>query len=243
MMKTNKSKSVKSILVTLSNPAQAKIYQRFFKTGKGEYGEGDVFRGIRVPELRSMAKQFKDIPVEEAVELLHSDYHEDRMLALFILIISYRKGDEERKEQIYQIYLSNTARINNWDLVDCSAEHIVGEHLWERDRSILEKLAKSEDLWERRIAVIATFNFIKKNDYDDTLKLAELLLNDKHDLIHKAVGWMLREIGNRDLATEEIFLRKHYRQMPRTMLRYAIEKFEEEKRQKYLKGEIPVNNE
>ncbi len=224
---------------SLTNPAQAKNLQRFFKTGKGEYGEGDVFLGLTVPQQRILAKKYLNITSEEAEELLHSKIHEQRLTALIILTIKYNKNPEERKP-IYQLYLRNTKHINNWDLVDLSAPRIVGEYLLDKDRSILRTLVQSKLLWERRIAVLATFTFISKKQFRDSLELAEILLHDQHDLIHKAVGWMLREIGKRELAVEEKFLQKHYRQMPRTMLRYAIEKFPEEKRKKYLHGTISL---
>lgn len=211
--------------------------QRFFKTGKGEYAEGDVFAGLKVPVSRTIAKQFKDLSLKELQILIKSKVHEERLITLLILVDKIKKADEYEKERIFKFYLKNTKFINNWDLVDLSAEKIIGEYLFNKNRDILFELVKGE-LWERRIAVIATFNFIKKNDFFTTLLLSEILLNDKHDLIHKAVGWMLREIGKRDMELEETFLAKHYKVMPRTMLRYAIEKFPEVKRKSYLKGNI-----
>ena len=222
----------------LANKEHAAISQRFFKTGPGEYGEGDVFIGIRVPILRKLAKEHRDLPIKDVRQLLKSAIHEERLLALLILILKYRQGDEAERERIYNLYLSNTRHINNWDLVDVTAEHIVGAYLNERSRQPLYKLSKSKDLWERRIAIIATFHFIRQNDHKDTLKITDMLINDREDLIHKAVGWMLREVGKRHLKTEEDFLRKRYRTMPRTMLRYAIERFPEAKRKRYLKGTI-----
>jgi 3-methyladenine DNA glycosylase AlkD len=222
----------------LADPKRAEVSQRFFKTGPGEYGEGDRFIGIRVPILRKLARAHKDISIEEAQNLLKSAVHEERLLALFMLIGLYKNGRENVRKRIYQLYLKNTSYINNWDLVDSSAEHIVGDFLFARSKTVLYKLAKSKDLWERRIAIMSTFCFIKRNMYDDTLKISEMLLQDKADLIHKAVGWMLREIGKRNLQAEENFLQRHYQRMPRTMLRYAIEKFPESKRQQYLKGKI-----
>ena len=210
----------------------------FFKTGPGEYGEGDIFRGIRVPVLRKTAKKFNQLSLPDTITLLHSPYHEDRLTALLILVLKYQKGSENEKQAIYDLYLENTAQINNWDLVDSSAHKIVGPHLFERDRSILYKLAHSDVLWERRIAVMATYYFIHKDDFEDTLQLSELLLTDQEDLIHKVVGWMLRELGKRNYDLEDAFLENHYRDMPRTMLRYAIEKFPEERRQAYLKGTV-----
>jgi 3-methyladenine DNA glycosylase AlkD len=221
-----------------ANPAQAKILSRFFKTGKGEYGEGDEFLGIKVPMSRSIAKQFKDLELEEIQELIKSPIHEERLIALFILTEQYRKADEQKKKIIYGVYLKNTKRINNWDLVDLSAEKIIGAYLFNKDKNILFKLARSKNLWERRITIMSTYHFIRNGFYDTTLEIADLLLKDEHDLIHKAVGWMLREIGNLNLAAEERYLKNNYKNMPRTMLRYAIEKFPEKKRQAYLKGKI-----
>lgn len=232
------TESITKRLKKLGNQEQAAVSQRFFKTGPGEYGEGDIFLGIRVPVLRKLAKTYHPISLKEAEKLLRTPIHEARLLALLLLVIAYAKGDEPTKKSVYQLYLKNTGYINNWDLVDTSAEHIVGAYLMERSKAPLFRLAKSHSLWERRIAVLSTFHFIKRHAFGDTLKIAEMLLADKEDLIHKAVGWMLREVGNRDLKTEETFLKKHYHNMPRTMLRYAIEKFPEPKRQQYLKGKI-----
>ncbi len=229
-------KEIKKDLQALANPQKAKILQRFFKTGKGEYGEGDVFIGITVPEQRKISKKYAAISLTELGKLLSSKIHEHRLTALFILVIKFEKADEAGQQEIYDFYLDNMEYINNWDLVDLSAYKILGAYLYERDKSILLKLSKSDSLWERRIAVLSTYYFIKNNKFKDMLKIAEVLLYDQHDLIHKAVGWMLREIGKRDQSTEERFLKKHYKTMPRTMLRYAIEKFEERKRQFYLKG-------
>ena len=225
-----------------SDSEKAKLLQRFFKTGKGEYGEGDIFLGIVVPNQRKIAKEAAErLSMENLQELLNSKVHEKRLIALLILIEKYKKAEE--KEFIFNFYLSNTKNINNWDLVDLSAPNILGDYLLEKgreDREILQKLAKSEHLWEKRISIISTFAFIRNQEFDDALRISELLLNDKHDLIHKAVGWMLREIGKRDLEIEENFLRKNsrYKEMPRTMLRYAIEKFPEKKRKMYLRGKI-----
>jgi 3-methyladenine DNA glycosylase AlkD len=222
----------------LADGERARVLQRFFKTGPGEYGEGDRFLGITIPDLRKLAKQYRPIRIEETLELLESAYHEERVLALLMLIHAYSKGDEPTKEMIYRLYLKKTRFINNWDLVDLSAPRIVGDFLLARSREPLYALARSDSLWERRIAIMSTFQFIKKADYSDSLKISEILLKDREDLIHKAVGWMLREIGKSDLPTEEGFLREHYRVMPRTMLRYAIERFPESKRQMYLKGRV-----
>lgn len=230
------AKEMIKALENLANAEQAVNLQRFFKTGPGEYGDGDCFRGIKLPPLRGLARSFRDAPLEAITALLHSRYHEDRSLALFILVDQYKRGDEAVRKMIYDLYLANTRYINNWDLVDQSAPKIVGEHLRERNRSSLIRMARSKSLWQRRIAVLATFQFIKHGEFEDATRVAEILLDDKEDLIHKAVGWMIREIGNRDPAAERRFLAKHYRQMPRTMLRYAIEKFPEEERLSYLKG-------
>lgn len=225
-------------LRSLASEEHAKTAQWFFKTGPGEYGEGDQFIGVRVADLRRLAKELKATSIAEAFELLQSPIHEERLLALLILLHAFTKGDATARQNIYETYLRHTAFINNWDLVDSSAPHIVGAYLFDKSRKPLYKLVKSNSLWERRIAILATQHFIRQNDFTDTLQIAKLLLHDKHDLMHKAVGWMLREIGNRDLATEEVFLQAHYKTMPRTMLRYAIEKFPEPKRQAYLKGTI-----
>jgi 3-methyladenine DNA glycosylase AlkD len=229
---------IQSQLVNLSNNEDGLFLQRFFKTGPGQYGEGDLFRGIRVPELRRLSRAHQEIPLDQAERLLHSAYHEDRLLALLILVRKYARADEAGQAAIYDLYMSNTQFINNWDLVDSSAEHIVGVYLSDRGRKPLDRLARSRSIWERRIAILATFHFIRRGEFDATLRIAERLLRDEEDLIHKAVGWMLREVGKRDIKKEEEFLRAHYRQMPRTMLRYAIEKFPEDKRQRYLKGTI-----
>jgi 3-methyladenine DNA glycosylase AlkD len=221
----------------MGDPDRARMSQSFFKTGPGQYGEGDVFIGITVPVLRKLAKEIPTLPVSEVVRLLRSPLHEARLLALFVLVRAYQRGDDVSRGNIYTRYLKNTRHINNWDLVDCSAEHIVGAHLWARDRSVLGALAASDLLWERRIAILATFHFIKRGAFAETLRIAERVLGDPEDLIHKATGWMLREVGKRDLAAEEAFLKKHGRSMPRTMLRYAIEKFPEDLRQRYLRGE------
>jgi 3-methyladenine DNA glycosylase AlkD len=225
-------------LTTLSNPKDGEFLQRYFKTGPGQYGEGDLFRGIRVPTLRKLSLTHRDLPLLSAEQLLHSRYHEDRLLALLILILKYAKADQSGQAEIYRLYLDNTRFINNWDLVDCSAEHIVGAHLRMQSHEPLDGLARSGSLWERRIAVMATFHFIKKGSFEATLRIAARLLTDQEDLIHKAVGWMLREIGKRDLHSEEAFLLAHHRRMPRTMLRYAIEKFPEKRRLEFLKGTV-----
>jgi 3-methyladenine DNA glycosylase AlkD len=215
-------------------PGKKETLSRFFKCGNGEYGEGDLFLGVMVPDQRKVAKRFSAIDFGEIQKLLKNKYHEARLTALLILVEKYERG--ENKKEIYKFYLENTRHINNWDLVDLSAPKIVGEYLSDkkRERSILYKFSRSKNIWERRIATLATYTFIRKNKFVDTFRIAEILLNDKHDLIHKAVGWMLREVGNRDREAEENFLRVFRKTMPRTMLRYAIEKFPEKKREYYL---------
>ena len=237
-MVTDPVARIREELRRLANSQIGAHSQRFFKTGKGQYGEGDKFLGIRVPALRKLAREYRGISIQEACRLLKSQFHEERLLALFLLVAIFKKADHEGKRAIYELYLANTRFISNWDLVDCSAEHIVGAYLWRADRRALYDLAVSDNLWERRIAIMSTFHFIKHGDFADTLKIAEILLTDNEDLIHKAVGWMLREIGKRDVRAEERFLKRHCRQMPRTMLRYAIEKFPAPKRQAYLRGDV-----
>jgi 3-methyladenine DNA glycosylase AlkD len=226
-------------LERLADPGHAMILQRFFKTGPGEYGEGDCFRGLRVPVLRQMAKKFRRLSLAEADRLLQSAFHEDRLLALFILIHHYYQGDLTLRGEIHSLYLERRSFVNNWDLVDASAPHLVGHYLNDRAKDPLTRLAASGGLWERRMAIIATFHFIKQGNFDETLRVARLLLGDPEDLIHKAVGWMLREVGKRQAAVAETFLQAHYRSMPRTMLRYAIERLPEPRRQAYLKGAVP----
>lgn len=210
--------------------------QRFFKTGPGQYGEGDVFIGVRVPRTREVARAHRTLPLDDVLVLLASEIHEERLLALVILTLRYEKGSAEERQRIYRLYLANTKHINNWDLVDVSADKIVGAHLFERSRKPLYELVVSQSLWQRRIAIIATFHFIRRNDFADTLALSEKLLDDGHDLIHKAVGWMLREVGKRDEAVLDAFLDEHLARMPRTALRYAIERMPEEKRLGYLRA-------
>ena len=218
----------------LGDPEDARFLQGYFKTGPGEYGEGDVFLGIRVPVIRKLVKEFKDVPLRAVASLLKSPAHEERLLALLILVRKYEKGTEVDRKAVYDLYMGSTRYINNWDLVDLSAPNIVGAHLSNRSRKPLDRFAKSPLLWDRRIAILATFFFIREGEHEPTLRIAETLLKDPEDLIHKAVGWMLREVGKRDMAAEETFLRQHYSTMPRTMLRYAIERFPEKKRQRYL---------
>ena len=223
-------------LQKMGDKEDARFLQGFFKTGVGQYGEGDIFLGIRVPELRKLAKEYKGLPLKEILSLLKSPYHEVRLFALISFVNIFAQSDEPIQKKIYDLYVANTHYINNWDLVDLSAPNIVGAFLMERSRKPLYQLAKSKTLWERRIAVLATFYFIKNNQFEDSLKIAAILLQDKEDLIHKAAGWMLREIGKRDIACAELFLQKHCRTMPRTMLRYAIERFTPAKRQKFMNG-------
>jgi 3-methyladenine DNA glycosylase AlkD len=223
-------------LLSLANQNIADHSQRFFKTAPGEYGYGDRFLGIRVPIIRQQVKRYQTASLTTSSRLLKSDYHEIRLFALLLLVEQFSRADEKRQVKIYDLYLANTRYINNWDLVDSSAHKIVGPYLENRDRAILQTLARSKSLWERRIAIIATFHFIRINQLDDSLDIAEQLLHDKEDLIHKAVGWMLREIGKRDKNVEIAFLNKHYKSMPRTMLRYSIEKFSPRERNNYLRG-------
>jgi 3-methyladenine DNA glycosylase AlkD len=231
-------KEIHRRLQELGNKGRAIELQRFFKTGPGEYGEGDVFLGIRVPELRKLAKTYPHITTKEAGQILNSSIHEQRLLALFILVRKYLRGNELQRKAIYDLYLKNTRFVNNWDLVDGSAGHIVGAFLMGKDKKPLYRLSKSKNLWERRISIMATFHFIKQDQFSETFTIAKTLLADEEDLIHKAVGWMLREVGKRHMPAEEKFLKEHYRKMPRTMLRYAIERFPETKRQMYLKSKL-----
>ena len=222
----------------VSNKKHAEAMLWFFKTGKGEYGEGDIFAGIKVPVQRKIAKEFLNLSFTELKELLKSKVHEERLIAPLILVEKYEKGEKKENDKIFRFYIDNRKGINNWDLVDLSAPKIIGHYLLNKDKKLLYDLEKSENLWDRRIAILATYSFIKSGNFDDALRISDLLLNDKHDLIHKAVGWMLREVGKKNLAVEEIFLQQRYNKMPRTMLRYAIEKFPETKRKKYLEGKI-----
>jgi 3-methyladenine DNA glycosylase AlkD len=225
-------------LENLADSGIAEHSQRFFKTGTGEYGYGDKFLGIHVPVLRKAVKLFQDTDIVEIAKLLKSEYHEVRLFSLLLLVYQFSRAGEDKAEKIYNLYLKHTKYINNWDLVDSSAHYIVGVWLNDKDRSVLYALAQSKQLWERRIAIMSTFYFIKNGQFNDTLKLSKILIDDREDLVHKAVGWMLREIGNRDIEVEEKYLKQYYKKMPRTMLRYSIEKFSKERRQAYLKGEI-----
>ena len=221
-----------------ADPKAAAVLQAFFKTGRGEYAEGDRFLGVKVPSIRRLARAHRDLSHAEVLTLLRSRWHEERLLALLILVAQYQRATARDRAAIYRAYRSNTRYVNNWDLVDLSAEHIIGAHVDPARLAVLERMARSRFLWNRRIAILATFHWIKQGIFEPTLRIAELLLLDRHDLIHKAVGWMLREVGKRDLASERAFLCTHYRRMPRTMLRYAIERFPEQERRRYLQGRV-----
>jgi len=230
------SQSLYKKLESIADPAVAEQSRRYFKAGPGEYGEGDRFLGIRMPTLRKVAREYATLPLAETMRVLGSPLHEARLCALLILVEKFGKAEDAERKTIFDLYLANTRYVNNWDLVDSSAHLIVGAYLEHRGRRPLYRLSKSKSLWERRIAMIATYHLIRKHDFTDALVVAEQLLDDDEDLIHKAVGWMLREVGNRDTAVEKAFLKKHYREMPRTMLRYAIEKFPPGERKRYLAG-------
>lgn len=229
------SEAVLRELKAAANPDIARQSVRFFKTGPGEYGESDLFLGLRVPTLRATCKSYQGIDLRHIETLLNSTFHEVRLCAVFMLVDRYKRGSSDIKQEVFDAYQKNIKRINNWDLVDSSAYHIIGPHLEPGNRKLLVELAKSDNLWKRRIAIIATYHYIRNHDFKTTLELAKLLLNDSEDLIHKAVGWMLREVGNRDRAAEDQFLNRHMAKMPRTMLRYAIEKYPESSRQRLLK--------
>lgn len=233
-----KGEEVVSYLEELSDPVIAENSQRFFKTAKGEYGYGDIFLGIRVPVIRETVKKYKEINLSEVTKLLKSKYHEVRLFALLVLVYKFKNENVEGQEKIYNLYMKHRKYVNNWDLVDSSAPYIVGAWLCNRDKTILYELALSNRLWERRISILATAFFISQGHFNDTLKISSILLNDNEDLIHKAVGWMLREVGKKNRLVEEKYLRSRYKKMPRTMLRYAIEKFEPERRREYLVGLI-----
>ena len=231
--------NLKKDLKKLSSPTRAISSLRFFKTGQGQYGEGDKFIGITVPDIRQVSKQYLDLSLEDVLSLLHSPIHEERLCALLILVSQYQKGDNKKQKQIFDLYLKNYKYINNWDLIDLTAPRIVGAYLFDKPKDILYKLAKSKNLWQRRVAILATFQFIYYGQSQDTLKISKILLHDEHDLIQKAVGWMLREVGKR--VDEKIlldFLKDNYKIMPRTMLRYAIERLPNSKRLAYLQGRI-----
>jgi 3-methyladenine DNA glycosylase AlkD len=226
---------VKTDLEKYSDPVYAERLQRFFKTGKGGYGEGDLFIGVRVPDQRRVAKKYKELSLHDSSVLLQSEVHEHRLTALFILVEQYIKGDEKTRKKIVKLYLKNVAYVNNWDLVDSSAPKILGEWLIDKSRDLLYEMAESRVLWERRISIISTFAFVARGELEDSLELAKALIDDKHDLIHKASGWVLREVGKKDQNTLEDFLQKNSHRMPRTMLRYAIEKLPPSKKQFYMK--------
>ncbi|EKE11409.1 MAG: hypothetical protein ACD_15C00084G0010 [uncultured bacterium] len=232
----NTCKEISQELKSLADAQKAQDLSRFFKTGKGQYGEGDKFLGIVVPKQREVARKYKNLKLDDIQIILESQYHEFRLTALLILVEKFQKGTTEERKEIFRFYMKNLRYINNWDLVDVITPKIVGAYLLDKplQRKILYTLAKSQDLWERRIAIIATQAFIRSGDFVDTLKISKILLGDKHDLIHKATGWMLREVGKKDLKAEEEFLDEHHRKMPRTMLRYSIEKFKDDKKRKYM---------
>ena len=221
-----------------ANPDIAEHSARFFKSGKGEYGEGDRFHGVRVPVVRGLVKKYRDAPMRSVLSLLRSQWHEERLFAVLLLAEQYKRGDTDTRQKVFDAYVGNREYINNWDIVDSSAHKIVGPHLQDESRQLLYDLAASASLWDRRIAMMATYHYIKQRDFDDALRLAAILRDDEEDLIHKVVGWMLREVGNLHRPTEETFLKKHYSKMPRTMLRYAIEKFPEQRRKAYLNGTV-----
>ena len=230
--------SVRQDLRALADPDIAKHSARFFRTEPGGYGEGDKFLGIRIPKIRALVREYRSLPERSLLSVLKSDYHEERMFAVLLLVDQYKRSDADGKQRLCDLYLDYRRYVNNWDLVDSSAHLVLGPQLQHTHRNLLYELAESDILWDRRIAMMATYHYIRQGDFKDTLQLAELLLQDPEDLMHKSVGWMLREVGNRDRKTEEAFLRKYYRTMPRTMLRYAIEKFPERLRKAYLRGKV-----
>ena len=234
LKKMQTAKEIQQELEQYIDPVKREYLPNFFKTGKGQYGEGDKFLGIVVPNTRIGAKRHKDAPFEVMVELLQSEWHECRLCALLMLVERFKKCDEKDKKEIFNFYLTQTARINNWDLVDLSAPGIVGEYLKDKPRDVLYRLADSDLLWDQRIAVVSTYTLIKNDDFIDIIALSEHFLHTRHDLMRKAVGWMLREMGKRDKDLLMQFLEKHCKLMPRTMLRYAIEKFPEEERKQFM---------
>lgn len=221
----------------LSSKKRASASEKFFKTGEGEYGFGDVFVGLSVPQCRELSIKYKYLTFEELYKLLRSEVHEERLIALLIMVHNFQ-NEEMLQRRIYEFYLKNTKFVNNWDLVDSSADKIIGGYLMDKPKDVIYKLAKSKNLWERRISIISTFHFIKNDEFEDTLAIAEILLPDENDLIQKAVGWMLREVGKRNEKLEVKFLKKHYKNMGRTSLRYSIEKFPEKSRQAYMLGTV-----
>ena len=236
--KTNTPARLRALLHARADAASVPVLQGFFKTGPGQYGEGDVFIGVRAPAMRAICRDCRGADPDDLLPLLRSRVHEERLLALLLMVDAFAAADDAGRRRIYQLYLANTAFVNNWDLVDSSAGQIVGGWLHDRSRAPLRTLARSPSLWERRIAIIATSFFIRRDEFDDTFAIADLLLGDREDLIHKAVGWMLREVGKREPAAERKYLADRYQRMPRTMLRYAIEKFPEPERKRYLKGNV-----
>ena len=233
-MESKRLIELRAALKKLADQQKKAGYMRFFKTAMGEYGFGDKFYGIRVPDQRNILKKYVTLSLEEIDLLLRSEYHEERFIALQILVHQFQKGADNAKCEIYNFYIDHTDCINNWDLVDSSAPQIVGAYLFKKPRDLLVAFATDKNLWKKRISILATFYFIRKNDFGTTMQLSELLLNDDHDLIHKAVGWMLREVANRNMNIAREFLEKHCKVMPRTMLRYTVEKFPEELRREYM---------
>jgi len=235
------ARAVRSQLAAVADPARAKSSAGFFKTGAGQYGEGDVFIGVTVPQQRIVAREFRDLPLAEIERLLASKIHEERLTALIILVDSYERGNDDTQAAIYAFYLDHLSQVNNWDLVDSSAAQIVGTHLLDRKRNALRNLARSKSMWERRVAMVATYAFIRRGEHEDAFAIAELLLTDEHDLIHKATGWMLREVGKRASETElRRFLTEHAAHMPRTALRYAIERLPPTERKSWLGAATPT---
>lgn len=234
MCSNNETMTIQAEIKKLQSKSRTATLQKFFKTGPGEYAEGDIFLGLTVGQSRGIAKLFKNLPLKDLAPLIKSKIHEERLIALVILCERFPKAIDADQTKIFNFLIKYRKGINNWDLVDTVAPSVFGPYLFDRDRKILFKYAQSKDLWERRIAIMSTFYFLRQNDFTDTLKIAEILLHDEHDLIHKAVGWMLREVGKRDVKTEKKFLNRYATQMPRTMLRYAIEKFSEKDRKAYL---------
>lgn len=230
-------RNLKADLKKIATPKKAKASLWFFKTGKGEYGEGDKFIGVTVPEQRKIASKYKNLSLVDISQLLKSKIHEERSVALFILVKNFQTNESKRSE-IFAFYLKHRKFVNNWDLVDSSADKIVGAYLIEKDKFVLNKLAVSKNVWDRRIAIVSTFYFIKNNKFEETFRISKILINDHHDLIHKAVGWMLKEVGKRDESKLENYLKVNYKLMPRTMLRFTIEKLSDSKRKKYLSGNI-----
>jgi len=242
IMNSNNAQQVREQLYRLRKPEKAAFFPRFFKTGPGQYGEGDQFIGVVVPDIRKVSKAFRTLSEKETLTLLSSPIHEERMAALFIMIEQFQRGTAAEKKRLHQLYLRQSRYVNNWDLVDLSARVLIGEYLAADDISLLRRLAKSSNLWEQRMAILATFTFILQGNSEPTLEVAEMLVNHPHDLIQKAVGWLLREVGKRNsLKVEKAFLDKHAKQMPRTMLRYAIERFPETDKKHYMQLKFTSN--